>query len=118
MKCLSLQVEPSLDESVDPEVLMAALKKLGRFPEVDREKLEGKSYVIFNIFSDDVAALWKELQQSLFEDESLATWLKRTTIVACEGENGWDDGLLLAHHDASETLDDLELASNSPSEAS
>lgn len=42
----------------------------------------------------DLAGLWRRLRARL-----AATGLLAGTIVTCQGEDGWDDYLLLHHHD-------------------
>jgi hypothetical protein len=53
----------------------------------------------------DLAALWQVLQPALYDDPLHGAALADATIVICEGEQGWDDYLLLHHFDREQPLD-------------
>ncbi|MCW8876832.1 MAG: hypothetical protein OQJ89_08960 [Kangiellaceae bacterium] len=106
MKCLSIQVQPEIDSSYNVNELVELSRSLDRFPEVDRDEGDRK-YVNLNYFSENIPVLWQELKVGLYENRSIGTWLKKVSIAICEGEEGWDDYVLLYHYDQSKTLDDL-----------
>ncbi len=64
-------------------------------------------YVNFLFETDKPIALWHELIRRLYDNSRPGTAARQSSIVTCEGENGWDDYLLLAHYDAAERLDSL-----------
>ncbi len=106
MKCLSIQIQPELSDQFKPEDVVALSRSLGRFPEVDKENDEDPN-VYLNYFTERLPALWSELEEGLYKNEELGAWLKSVSICVCEGENGWDDHLLLHHYDKSQKLDAL-----------
>lgn len=59
--------------------------------------LESKSPVKF----------WKRFTTFVAENSNEFDWLKKRWIVVLQGENGWDDYLLLAHFNLAVTLDSL-----------
>ena len=61
-------------------------------------------YININIDTADVALLWSSMSFAITSDPSLAS----ATIVCCEGDNGWDDYLLLHHFDKTENIDTLD----------
>lgn len=69
------------------------------------KKLTG--LLTLNFFSEEVPVLWEKLQQGLLSSDGLGEWLRKVSIIACEGEQSWDDYLLLSHPDPAEKLDFL-----------
>jgi hypothetical protein len=63
---------------------------------------EGVAYANALLATDDLSAVWSSVAAQL---RSLG--LERAAIVVCEGEQGWDDYLLLHHHDPAEPVDRL-----------
>lgn len=106
LKCLSIQLQPELDDSHSEVEVIASVKALGCFPEVDVID-EGERYVNLNFFSEQMPAVWQKLQSGLLNDGSLGSWVRKVAVIVCEGEQGWDDYLLLSHPDPDEKLDSL-----------
>lgn len=106
LKCLSIQLQPSLDSSHQPEEVITKVKTLGCFPEVDVIDEDG-GYVNLNFFSEQMPAVWAKLQSGLLEEEPLGAWVRKVGIIVCEGEQGWDDCVLLSHPDPEESLGTL-----------
>ncbi|GAA5316687.1 MAG: hypothetical protein AseanaTS_18910 [Candidatus Pelagadaptatus aseana] len=106
LKCLSIQMQPDLDDSHSEQEVIDRVKTLGRFPEVDLIE-EDQRFVNLNFFTEELPVLWRELQQGLLQDDELGAWVKKVSIIVCEGDKSWDDYLLLSHPDASEKLDSL-----------
>ena len=103
IQCLSIQILLDLAGDFDRNVLLNALHTLGCYPEIDEDEEEGK-WVAFNLFSEDLVALWAELQPALFESAA-APVLETSGIIVCEGDDGWSDDRLLFHHNPDETTD-------------
>ena len=102
MKCLSIQIDLTKAQGFDQDEFLFLLRGLGRFPEVDKV---GTATIAFNLFSEDLPALWQELWGSLYEGGDMSAVLKRSSIVACEGEN--EEDLFLYHFDSSEQIDKI-----------
>jgi len=106
LKCLSIQLQPSLDSSHNEEEVIVNVRALGCFPEVDVIE-EDERYVNLNFFSEEMPAVWQRLQAGLLNDGSLGAWVRKVAVIVCEGEQSWDDYLLLSHPDSQEKLDTL-----------
>ncbi len=108
MKCLNIQLQPDLfsgDLAAHVDSLTQIAKTHSPNAVVDAERGEdGGPYINVNIYTDDVCSIWPAVAVALKAEPSLAS----ATIVCCEGENGWDDYLLLHHFDETETLNVLK----------
>lgn len=94
MRCLSIQLQPERDQRFTAEDLVALVRSLGRYPEVDRPK-ENDQYVNLNFFTEEAPKLWQQLQQGVLENERLGGWVKQVAVIVCEAEQESDDYLLL-----------------------
>lgn len=98
MKCISIQFFPTRDQRWDLGDLLAQLRAIGRYPEVDADE-GGSGSVNLNFFTEDVQRCWRDLEQGVLNDAALGEWVRQNAIVVCEGDQGWDDYLLLWHFD-------------------
>src|SRR5688572_18089981 len=109
MQTLHVQLHPDLIPGMDIATLRGVLAGLASNSLVENfESLEGNDqgrYINFNYQSPDHAALWHALSGILHGTNELASLLRASTILACEGSHGWDDYLLLHHFNPSEPLD-------------
>ncbi len=105
LKCLTIQLQPDLDARFNEQALLQRVKALGHYPEVDAGEEFGP-YINLNFFTEQAPLLWQQLQ-GLLNDQLVGDWLKRVAIVACEGEQGWDDYQLLYHYDPQEKTVEL-----------
>jgi hypothetical protein len=87
---------------MDVGMVVDRLRGLDSSATISRGNDKGE-YVNLYFATDDLKSLWESVRHTL----SAAPGLANATIVACEGENGWDDYLLLHHFDPSEALDGL-----------
>lgn len=106
MKCLSIQLQPKIDTSFNEKDLIELVRSIGRSPEIDTSDDKGK-YISLHFFTEDLIVLWGELQQEFRKNNALNEWINKVAIIACEGDRGWDDYLLLSHYDESETINTL-----------
>jgi len=107
MKCLHIQLQPELcagdaEQIVDDLTSIATNSDSDASLNVERGDDNGP-YININIQSADVASLWSAVSSRISSDSALAS----CAIVCCEGDDGWDDYLLLHHYDRGETLDNL-----------
>lgn len=65
------------------------------------------AYTNLNFETTDLKILWDLIQKNLYKDEKIGIELTRSSIVTCEGEDGWNDYLLLHHFDLSVKTDSL-----------
>ncbi len=57
--------------------------------------------------TDQLEELWQLIQSKLYEVPGLGADLAKASITTCEGEDGWNDYLLLHHFDPAERRDTL-----------
>ena len=94
IKCLTIQIDLSQVNDVRKDDVAKLLRSFNRFPEIDIDP-ERPAIVSFNLFSDDVQTLWQELEQGVLQSEPMGQWISQHAVIACEGENGWDDYITL-----------------------
>lgn len=106
MKTLNIQIQDGIPPLENLPLLLGKIAQIGS----DHEATEAVSvasgddsgaYYNLTIESKDLGALWP-----LLRDEVAANHQIRI-IVTCEGEDGWNDYLLLYHYDKSEVVDTL-----------
>jgi hypothetical protein len=71
------------------------------------ESAKGKhSYISITFSTNDTAGLWSHIR-GVVKASPFAAAIVASTIVVCEGKDGWNDYLLLHHYDFAEPLDGL-----------
>ena len=107
MKCLLIQLQPDLCAG-DAQQIVDDLTSIATNSDSDASLNvehgdDNRPYINVNIHSTDVMSLWSAVSSRISCDSALAS----CAIVCCEGDDGWDDYLLLHHYDQGETLDTL-----------
>ena len=102
MKYLHIQLQPDLNLSIDKVEVKTVLSSAGYIPEI-QEGDDNGPYINFNIQTNDLKQTW----QAVYSILSKLPYVSSSAIVACGGDNGWDDYLLLYHYDKSESVDEL-----------
>lgn len=105
MQCISIQIHSSAIPDFDRGDFLARISFTGRSPEIDAFEEKGVSYLNFNFFTEKPAALWRELNKSIYLGE-YGDYMKKVSIVACETDQH-PEGLLLHHYDPRVALDRL-----------
>jgi hypothetical protein len=62
-------------------------------------------YVNFTFQAKDVSRLWAKIQRKVLEHARVGAALAKSSIIICEGSEGWDNYLLLHHFDRRLKLD-------------
>lgn len=88
------------------EVIASNKELVSRFAVVDGEDKEPYSNLIFE--TTELRILWDLLQKSLYKDEKVGLALTQASMAMCEGNDGWNDYLLLYHFDPSLKLDTID----------
>ena len=106
MKCLSIQLQSQLCElrDVSPLVDKLVTNAQSHHATTGVSVTAGDDagpYTNINIESHQVAELWTFIRPLVVNDEALSS----CAIACCEGDNHWDDYLLLFHYDKSEAID-------------
>ncbi|MFL0805191.1 MAG: hypothetical protein K6L81_15875 [Agarilytica sp.] len=99
MKCLSIQLQPELDTHFTTDDLIQHLRLMGRYPEIDRDPKNSK-YTNLNLFTEELPKLSQEINDGLLNDPHIGSWVKNVAVIVAEGENGWDNCLLIWDHKA------------------
>ncbi|MEM8944567.1 MAG: hypothetical protein AAGD11_05225 [Planctomycetota bacterium] len=108
MLSLAIQCQPERigGYDVDPrlELLADVARSHSSVQEVDVSSgVDNGAYINIIVSTNDVVALWSELRDVIANDRLLRSCI----IACCEGDNGWDDYLLLFHFDDTVPTDTL-----------
>lgn len=103
MGYISIQIQPKLSPSINSEGVASFLKSEGYTPEITEGDDSGK-YININIKTNNIKELWVKIKEYLQEHNDFAN----STIVTCEGSQGWDNYLLLHHFDSKEKLNEIQ----------
>ena len=101
-KVLSVQIQPDRSPGLDCRALLASLRALCADASISEGDEDGR-YINVNFRVADIVGLWSAINALLVADSRFA----KSAIVVCQGNQGWDDYLLLHHFDSSLTLDTL-----------
>jgi hypothetical protein len=103
IKALSIQVQSHLLQGLDIGAVQTACEAIASMPLVARHHFDHghdtEHYFNFTFGTEDLAALWRELESCLYSDPVLGSSLRAASMAMCEGDHGWDDYLLLYHFD-------------------
>jgi hypothetical protein len=102
MKRLHVQIQPARLPDLNVSEAVAQLKSLDGRARVTEGEDNGP-YINVDFKTPDLPGLWKFLREVVHAVPGLA----RAVIIVCEGEQGWDDYLLLHHFDPDEMVDSL-----------
>jgi hypothetical protein len=106
MRMIHVQVQPERVKRLNIAAVDMSLRRLGARRELGRrfrfeEGNDRGRYMTFNFTTAKPAALWEAMRAGPFR----SALLRSAAMVLCEGENGWDDYLLLHHWDRRRKLD-------------
>ncbi|HEY1935166.1 MAG TPA: hypothetical protein VGG99_24440 [Acetobacteraceae bacterium] len=93
------------DDALIDEVICVVKNGGGHVTEKSMGEEDGEVFATINAETENPRVFWRKTRPKLTA-ASLDQHLKGV-IVVCEGENGWDDYLLLQHPDASQKIDRL-----------
>lgn len=110
MSDLCIQIQPNRAPNLDLSAVRHHCDLLAaKEPLVHRvDFVEGDDdgpYLNLMFETNKLQALWNLLQQQFYQDSTMGAHLARASIVTCEGDQGWDDYLLLHHYDRTLRLD-------------
>jgi len=107
---LSVQLQPDLEPDLDLAATLALFGVAAEIADAELEISEGYDdgrFIDYNFRTRDLAFLWDILQSNVMDQPLLGPAIARAAIVVCEGPHGWDDYLLLHHHDRSVEVDEI-----------
>ena len=113
MRLINIQVQPDRAKRLDMTAVDARLRRLAKNKRLVRrfsfdEGDEKGSYLNFSYLSANPAELWRALRNGALRSLPL----RSASIVVCEGDNSWDDYLLLHHFDRRLKVDRAPANSN------
>ncbi len=110
MPTLNVQIQPDRDPGLDLRAALALLSSAAEMAAAELEVTEGEDagpYVNYFYRAADLGQLWETLRNHVFGEPGVGDRIAAASIVTCEGQEGWDDFLLLHHFDRRHALDDL-----------
>ncbi len=103
MKLLNIQIQPYVDSTYSENEGVKLFLSLKHTPDIFTGYDNGR-YVNITYSTDNIPKLWFEIEK-LLSGSKIGKWLKKVSIITCEGEQGWEDYLLLSHYLKNEKLD-------------
>lgn len=107
-----IQIHPHRATDLDISGLRAACDVLAKdktliskFRVVDGT--DGHYYLDLMFETDRPKDLWRVLEQELFQSSEFGEGMQKASMVMCEGQDGWNDYLLLHHFDLTVECDEL-----------
>lgn len=112
MRTLSIQFQPQRAPGLDPAAVVGLLKLVGSDERLASrvqvtEGIDDGPYINATYSTSDLVSLWVAVRERALENDALGPALRRSVIITCTGDNGWDDYRLLHHFDETEPLDEL-----------
>ena len=102
MKYISIQIQPELNANVNSKEVIKYLSDKGYTPEITEGNDSGK-YINLNIKTNNIRDTWVTIKTYLKENNAFSC----SSIITCEGSQGWDNYLLLHHFDSNEILNEI-----------
>jgi len=111
MSVLCIQIQPNRAPGIDLAFIRDAAAQLGstglftRYSE--EEGVDHGPYI--NLYFDalSLTEAWPIIRARFYEDVRLGSSLQKSSVVTCQGPNGWADYLLLHHFDQAVARDQL-----------
>jgi hypothetical protein len=112
MRSLSIQVQPERSPNFDRDQLTAAFLKIAESSDLVRHHTfdngyDDGAYFNYTFDTENLAQLWRMIQETVFEISLFKKHLRKSAIVVCTGDDEWNDYLLLHHWDPTEPIDSL-----------
>ena len=111
MSVLCIQVQPNLAPGIDLGVVREVAVQLGSTTLFTRhgeeEGFDNGPYISLYFDTPYLSEAWPVIWSQLYEDARIGTLIRASSIAICEGNNGWDDYLLLHHFNPAESVDDI-----------
>lgn len=102
MKYINIQLQPKKSSLVSKEDILFLLVKLGLSPEVSEGNDNGP-YINILFRVNSIYQVWGQLESELLS----CPGVRESSIITCEGSQGWGNYLLLHHFDSAEEIDNV-----------
>jgi hypothetical protein len=113
MTLFNIQIQPDRSPALDERAAIQLIETLavpgGQIAEFKRtEGDDGGRYVNFTFSVSDAITFWSQVRREVLGNREIGPAIAASSIIVCEGEQGWDDYLLLHHFDSRLELDAIE----------
>ena len=113
MRHLNIQLQPERASSLDMSRTRQVIESLAKDRTVvgGFEMKEGDDegpYVNFTFAAKNPAALWANIQRNVLSHPEIGPGVSSSSIIIVEGDEGWDDYLLLHHFDPQYEVDEAD----------
>ena len=114
MKSLCIQIQPDRSDSLRLEKVYELGKAIASDNElVSRfEIVEGEDeapYANLMFESANIQSLWQRIQVAIYGNDEVKKGMREASMALCEGEDGWNDYLLLFHFDPIQELESFDV---------
>ena len=102
---MTIQIQPERCQKLDTDQAVSGFQSLdGIYDVVIQHGNDDGEYINVLFKTDTPSIVWKEIQRKLITPNPL---IADSTIITCEGDDGWNDYLLLHHFDPTEMTDKI-----------
>ena len=104
MRKICVQLQPHRAPELSLKEIRSVLESIGATPRLVQghrvdEGEENGPYLNFIFETPDLDELWGLIEDQIFREPLWGRLARKASIVTCEGEQGWDDRLILHHFD-------------------
>ena len=103
IKKMCIQIQPEREATFNIEIFEESLLELNIQFEVS-EGYDNGRYINYDIETSNLVITWSSIKLKLMNNRLFTN----TSIITCQGNNGWDDYLLLHHFDKAQKIDKLQ----------
>jgi hypothetical protein len=111
MRAICIQFQPERAADLNPIAVAELLKLVGSnerlVSQVQVTEGDDGSYINATYSTTVPASVWAAVCEQTLEHAVLGPAFRRSVIVTCTGDSGWDDYRLLHHFDETQPLDGL-----------
>lgn len=109
MSILCIQIQPSRAPGIDLALIRDAAAQLDATDLFTRygeeEDSDHGDYINLYFDAPSPAEAWRVIRPTFYEEARIGRFLRKSSIVTCQGQKGWDDYLLLHHFDPTVSRD-------------
>jgi len=97
MRKICVQLQPHRAPELSMTEVRSVLESIAATPRLVQGHRVDDLNFIFE--SPDLDELWRLIEDQIFREPPWGRLARKASIVTCEGEQGWDDRLILHHFD-------------------
>lgn len=108
MSVILIQIQPRLAPQIDLALVREVARQVGPATlfgsRGEEEGFDNGPYISLYFDAHSLSEAWPIIRSQLYGDARFGALLKGSSIAVCEGNDPWNDYLLLHHFDPSEAL--------------